>query len=147
IENGIHLKKEGKPVRFLNFDFTNYPDLVQTVVVTCAIKKVPFKITGAESLKIKETDRILALQNELRKFGIEIKETSNGVIEWDGKINDFQLKQIEIDTYDDHRMAMAFAPVALINQSIKIKNPNVVVKSYPNYWTDLKKVGFEITEK
>ncbi len=146
IEKGIHLKKDGRSVSFFDFDFANYPDLVQTIAVTCAINKVPFKITGAESLKIKETNRIEALQNELRKFGIEIKETSSGVIEWDGKINDLELKQIEIDTYDDHRIAMAFAPVALSMQSIMIKNPNVVVKSYPDYWTDLKKVGFKIIE-
>ena len=130
---------------FFDFDFSNYPDLVQTVTVTCVLKHIPFKIAGAESLKIKETDRIKALQTELRKFGAEIIETSPGTIEWDGRLKPVENKNIEIETYVDHRMAMAFAPAALINGPLFIKEPNVVVKSYPNFWEDLKKTGFEIS--
>ena len=108
---------------------------------------IPFKISGAETLRIKETDRIHALQVELKKFGIEIIETAPGVIEWDGQKSPVPSKEIFIDTYDDHRMAMAFAPVAMRHKNIGINNPEVVVKSYPSFWDDLKKVGFEIEHR
>lgn len=146
-KNKIKILKAGKPARFFEFDFNKCPDLVQTVVVTCSILGVPFKISGADTLHIKETDRIHALQIELKKFGIEIKETSPGVIEWDGKKSPIPSKKIFIDTYDDHRMAMAFAPVAMKQNNIVINDPDVVVKSYPSFWDDLKKVGFKIESK
>jgi 3-phosphoshikimate 1-carboxyvinyltransferase len=142
--NSIKISKTAKPVDFFEFDFNQCPDLVQTVVVTCAMLGIPFKISGAETLRIKETDRIHALQVELKKFGITIRETSHGVMEWDGKKESIETNVIAIDTYDDHRMAMAFAPVALKHKGIIINDPDVVVKSYPTYWEDLEKVGFGI---
>ena len=146
INNGIHLTKDNRPVRKFELDFSNYPDLVQTVVVTCAMNNMPFKIRGTESLKIKETNRIKALQVELAKYGTDIIEKDYGEIEWRGfKANEtFEIQEIE--TYNDHRMALAFAPIALIKDTVIIKNPEVVTKSYPTYWEDLKKIGF-IVEK
>lgn len=146
IENGIHLTKLDNAVDYFEFDFSDYPDLIQTVVPTCVIKNIPFKLSGAESLKIKETDRIFALQQEIAKFGAEIKETGHGTIEWDGKIVSKLDYNIEIDTYVDHRMAMAFAPIAIDKKNLIINDPGVVVKSYPSYWKDLIKAGFEVKE-
>ncbi len=146
INNGIHIIKGRRPVQKFEFDFSNYPDLVQTVVVTCVMKKIPFLIKGAESLKIKETDRINALQVELAKYGAVIKDKGNGEIEWTGNFSEEIYKIQKIDTYQDHRMALAFAPIALCTNEIIINNPDVVTKSYPTYWDDLKMIGFSIEE-
>ena len=128
----------------MEYDFTDCPDLAQTVLVVCAIKGISGVFKGLESLKIKETDRVYALQNELAKFGVELLE-SNGI--WYLKpSNGFNGdKHIEVETYDDHRMAMAFALVAT-KTDIIIKNPSVVNKSYPRFWTDLKSAGLTYHE-
>ncbi|HDR50193.1 MAG TPA: 3-phosphoshikimate 1-carboxyvinyltransferase, partial [Mariniphaga anaerophila] len=95
--------------------------------------------------KIKETDRIAALQNELAKFGANLTEPAQGELAWDGKINSSKAEKMPlIQTYHDHRMALAFAPMALAEHSIEIDDPMVVTKSYPAFWEDLKAVGFEI---
>jgi 3-phosphoshikimate 1-carboxyvinyltransferase len=97
-------------------------------------------LTGIESLKIKETDRVYALQTELAKFGAELVEVSPGQYELSSRPE--QLKKAEvtiIETYDDHRMAMAFAPLALLT-NLDISHPEVVVKSYPGFWRDLEQV-------
>ncbi|MBN2520470.1 MAG: 3-phosphoshikimate 1-carboxyvinyltransferase [Bacteroidales bacterium] len=146
INNGIHLLKSRICVPRLDFNFSDYPDLVQTVVVTCVMKNIPFKISGAESLKIKETDRINALQKELAKYDAKIKEKTHGTIEWKGITKVIKEKIHSIKTYEDHRMAMAFAPVAMVKDAVIINNPEVVSKSYPNFWDDLKSVGFLIEE-
>ncbi|MDZ7813173.1 MAG: 3-phosphoshikimate 1-carboxyvinyltransferase [Ideonella sp.] len=125
----------------LNWDFTNCPDLAQTVAVTCAAKGIEAIFTGIESLKIKETDRVLALQNELKKFGgdlVEVEKNTSYKVVTNQPIINNQL-QVTIETYDDHRMAMAFAPLAML-MDITIEEPNVVVKSYPSFWTDLQKI-------
>ena len=125
----------------LNWDFTNCPDLAQTVAVTCAALGIEATFTGIESLKIKETDRILALQNELKKFGgdlIEVKKNTIYKILSQQSVTNHQ-SPVTIATYDDHRMAMAFAPLAML-MDVKIEEPNVVVKSYPSFWDDIKKV-------
>lgn len=125
----------------LNWDFTNCPDLAQTVAVTCAALGIEASFTGIESLKIKETDRILALQNELKKFGgdlIEVeKNTTYKILSQQVVTNN--KSPVTIATYDDHRMAMAFAPLAML-MDVTIEDPNVVVKSYPSFWDDIKKV-------
>ncbi|MFC2136947.1 3-phosphoshikimate 1-carboxyvinyltransferase [Bacteroidota bacterium] len=144
IKNGIHLTKDGRPIRKLEFNFSNYPDLVQTVVVSSVMKNMPFKIRGAVSLKIKETDRINALQVELAKYGAVIKENQPGELEWRGFKTNEMIDIQEISTYEDHRMALAFAPVALIKNDVIINNPEVVTKSYPTFWDDLKSLGFVI---
>ena len=125
----------------LSWDFTNCPDLAQTVAVTCAAKGIEAIFTGIESLKIKETDRVLALQNELQKFGgslIEVEKNEKYCVKSNVQVPNLA-SPIAIKTYDDHRMAMAFAPLAMLMEVI-IEEPNVVVKSYPSFWTDLQKI-------
>ena len=142
----VVLRKSEKKVERLDVDFVEMPDLTQTFVVTCCMMGIPFHFTGLQSLKIKETDRIEALKKELAKLGFEIEDRKDCELLWDGvrrKIGE-STAEIAIDTYEDHRMAMAFAPVALKDGSIVINNPQVVSKSYPLYWEDLKSVGFEI---
>lgn len=144
----VVLRKNGKMVKRLDVDFVEMPDLAQTFVVTCCLLGVPFHFTGLQSLKIKETDRIEALKQELAKLGFKIEDRNDSELLWNGKRNDspIPIEAIGIDTYEDHRMAMAFAPVALKDGCITINNPQVVSKSYPRYWEDLKSVGFGIVE-
>ena len=132
----------------LDYDFVNMPDLAQTFVVTCCMLGIPFHFTGLESLKIKETDRIFALKNELSKLGFNLEDRNDSELLWDGNkriVSENELQSISIDTYEDHRMAMSFAPVAMVNGSVLINEPKVVSKSYPNYWNDLASVGFVIS--
>jgi 3-phosphoshikimate 1-carboxyvinyltransferase len=119
-------------------DFTDCPDLAQTVAVVAAALAMPLRLTGLQSLRIKETDRIAALQNELRKFGGDMVEVEPGVFEIQS--HNFQVNGQEVATYEDHRMAMAFAPLAL-RGPLTILEPSVVRKSYPSYWRELAKVG------
>ena len=120
-----------------SIDFKNCPDLAQTVMVVAAIKGIKLTMTGLESLKIKETDRVLAMKNELRKIGGLLNEENGTWWLTPGSIPE-RLETIE--TYEDHRMAMAFAPVCMI-RAITIQDIEVVKKSYPRYWTHLKSVG------
>lgn len=129
----------------LDYDFTGSPDLAQTIVVTCCLMGVHFKFTGLASLKIKETDRIEALKKELRKVGYVLKDENDNTLIWDGERCAPTYEPI--DTYEDHRMAMAFAPIALKLPQLEINHPEVVSKSYPHFWEDLKKAGFTITEE
>ena len=135
---------ETKPPR-LDYDFTNQPDMVQTFVVTCALTGVPFRFTGLASLKIKETDRVEALKTEMRKLGYVVREKGVGELSWDGERCE-PAADIVINTYEDHRMAMSFAPAAMVFPGLKIDNPQVVSKSYPHFWDDLRRAGFEIQE-
>ena len=105
---------------------------------------VTFRFSGLQSLKIKETDRISALISELRKLGFIITEKDGSVLQWDGSRVGADDADPSIDTYDDHRMAMSFAPCAIKLGHILINNPEVVSKSYPGFWTDLEKSGFKI---
>ncbi len=101
--------------------------------------KIPFRFTGLHSLKIKETDRITALRTELRKLGYDIQEQDNSILFWDGERCQAEEKTA-IDTYQDHRMAMAFAPCILRQNSLCINNPEVVSKSYPHFWEDFSNI-------
>lgn len=130
----------------MDYDFINQPDLAQTFVVTCCALGIPFHFTGLASLKIKETDRIEALKTEMRKLGYVLRDVNDCELEWDGARCEAE-NNPAIDTYEDHRMAMSFAPLAITLGCIRINNPEVVSKSYPNYWDDLRKAGFEITEE
>lgn len=130
----------------MDYDFINQPDLAQTFVVTCCALGIPFHFTGLASLKIKETDRIEALKTEMRKLGYVLRDVNDYELEWDGARCEAE-DNPSIDTYEDHRMAMSFAPLAITLGCIRINNPEVVSKSYPNYWDDLRKAGFEITEE
>jgi 3-phosphoshikimate 1-carboxyvinyltransferase len=142
-EEGSVLQKTKRLVSPFIYNFQHEPDLAQTFVVTCALKNVPFQFSGLQSLKIKETDRILALQNEMKKLGYTLEITEDHEISWTG-VHVHPEKILPICTYEDHRMAMSFAPASFICGKIAIQNPEVVNKSYPSYWKDLEKAGFRI---
>ncbi len=127
-------------------DFKNEPDLAQTFAATCCFKNTPFLFSGIQSLKIKETDRVHALIVELKKLGYVLIENEIGMLEWDGERCTPEIEPA-IDTYDDHRMALSFAPGAIIFDSLNINDPHVVSKSYPLFWDDLSKAGFIIEER
>ncbi len=146
IPDGIIIRSQKKKTKKFFHNFINEPDLAQTFAATCCFKNVPFLFSGVQSLKIKETDRIQALINELKKLGYVLKESEIGMLEWDGE-RCTPDKEPAIDTYEDHRMAMPFAPGAITNKSIIINDPDVVSKSYPKFWEDLKYAGFIIKER
>ena len=145
--SGLILKSTPSSCTFFEFDFTNCPDLAQTLAVTLIAKNIPFRLTGLDNLSIKETDRIQALITEFQKFGISIKKESDNCISWQGNETLQCSDSTVIETYHDHRMALAFAPLTLKCEKIRISNPDVVTKSYPNFWYDLKEVGFELLEE
>ena len=121
------------------------PDLVQTVAVSCAMLGVPFRLTGVASLRIKETDRIEALRRELLKVGVVMETEGDDCIFWESARRPVTELPV-FDTYDDHRMALAFAPVAIYLPGVVIRHAEVVSKSYPGYWDDLRAAGFTIEE-
>ena len=143
-DRGVRLRHTGIRCKELTYDFVNEPDLEQTFVVTCALLGVPFRFTGLQSLKIKETDRIAALQTELRKLGYVLRDAQDSILSWDGERCEPEAHPI-IATYEDHRMALSFAPAALVRpEGIAIAHPEVVSKSYPHYWSDLRAAGFTV---
>lgn len=143
---GVLLKKSNRLVEQLNEDFVDIPDLAQTFAVTCCLLGIPFRFTGLQSLKIKETDRIFALKAELRKLGYILQDAQDSILIWDGERCQPEAQPV-IQTYEDHRMAMAFAPAALRFPEMYIAEPQVVSKSYPAYWENLKQAGFQIENK
>jgi 3-phosphoshikimate 1-carboxyvinyltransferase len=143
LDNSIILEKtEIKNKKSLIYNLQSSPDIAQTIVVTCFGLGIGCHLSGLHTLKIKETDRLLALENELTKLGARISVSDSSLtLEIATKIN----SEILINTYQDHRMAMAFAPLAL-KTDIIIENSEVVSKSYPTFWEDLKNIGFQIIE-
>lgn len=139
---GVFIKKEPKILERKIFDLKECPDLAQTIVVICATLGHDATFTGLETLKIKETNRVLALQQELAKIGVKFIE-KNFSYKLDCSGLHFPEK-ITINTYEDHRMAMAFAPLALKIKEVEIEKKEVVNKSYPYFWHDLEKAGFSI---
>ena len=139
----VTLRHTNRCVPRLEYDFVNSPDLAQTFVVCCALKNVHFHFTGLSTLKIKETDRIEAMKKEMRKLGYVIHDKNNSELIWDGERC---MPEIEggIDTYEDHRMALSFAPASRCIEGLSINNPQVVTKSYPHFWEDIKSAGFEV---
>jgi len=144
INNGIHLSKsDDKIEKKISLDLSNNPDLAQTIVVTCLGLQINCDLYGLQTLKIKETDRLKALKSEIEKFGVDKIEITESSLHLENKS---QLKSnISIDTYDDHRMAMSFVPLSLLDP-IKINDPLVVTKSYVSFWDHLEKLGFEISK-
>lgn len=140
--DGLHIQQVAVDSEKTLFDFKECPDLAQTVVVVAAALERDVSFKGLETLKIKETDRIAALQNEIAKFGAEWIE--DGEIYHLKTAGVFQPKDVTFDTYEDHRMAMAFAPLALVFEQVKIAEPQVVEKSYPNFWKHLQAQSFRI---
>ncbi len=138
-QNVLILENTSMHAKFFEYDFSNCPDLAQTVVVTCAALGVEGKFAGLQSLRIKETDRTSALKTELQKFNVEFYEDDDT---WHLKGKTKSNKTTTIDTYDDHRMAMCFAPLCLKHDELIIKDAGVVNKSYPSFWNDLSDLGF-----
>ncbi len=144
-ENKIHLKK--KKIKLpdkISINLKDNPDLAQTIVITCLGLGVDCTLSGLHTLKIKETDRLLALKKEIEKFDVDSVKITEESIELRNSSN---LKsEVCIDTYNDHRMAMSFAPLSIITPII-INNPEVVTKSYSKFWNDLELLGFNISKK
>ena len=129
----------------IDIDLQNQPDLAQTIVVTACLKGIPFRISGLSTLRIKETDRISALISQLAKLGYTVRETEDATLESDSVRRSCD-KAPAIETFDDHRMAMAFAPASIVVPGITIEDAEVVSKSYPKYWEHLKLIGFNLNE-
>jgi len=140
--DGLKLSKIKSQTSF-RYDFSNCPDLAQTIAVVCAAKRIKADFTGLESLKIKETNRILALQNELAKIGAHLEEVDGKLWKLHPSQSISEFNEMSIDTYDDHRMAMAFAPLATL-MNIIIQNPSTVDKSYPSFWNHMEHAGFDM---
>ena len=125
----------------IEIDLNDNPDLAQTIVVTSFGLNIPTKLTGLSTLKVKETNRLEALYNELTKLGAKCKITNDSIEIF--KLKKLNIKHCTIDTYDDHRMALAFAPLSIL-KSLEINEPSVVSKSFPEFWKKLKDVGFSV---
>lgn len=142
IEKGVCLRSKQATVNEFEYDFTNCPDIAQTIAVTCYGLGIKAHLTGLQTLKIKETDRIVALKTELEKLGAVVEATDNSL-----KINpptELILKNPKVSTYNDHRMAMSFAALSVKCPGLKTENPDVVNKSYPAFWDDLQQAGFDL---
>ena len=136
-KKGFRIRKKAIWDSSVKFDFRKCPDLAQTVMVVAASKGISLEMTGLESLKIKETDRIRAMMNELSKIGAKLEENHNV---WTLTPSAELPRSVEIETYEDHRMAMAFAPLSCL-MDVKIIDPSVVKKSYPNFWDEVAKIS------
>ncbi len=146
-ETGIRLVKTGKKIDGFYYDFTDCPDIAQPVIITCAGLGIRGRFEGLKSLQIKETDRLRALKNEIGKLGTQVELLAQGS---DSPAFEIRARKpgfprgLSFETYDDHRMAMSLAPLALKTGSLRISNPDVVGKSYPQFWKEFQKAGFEI---
>ncbi|HLT88041.1 MAG TPA: 3-phosphoshikimate 1-carboxyvinyltransferase [Sphingobacterium sp.] len=141
-EDGLHIAKVNEGSDKVLFDFKACPDLAQTIVALAAAIGRDISITGVETLKIKETDRLAALKNEIEKFGATI--VAGGETYHINTKDAYVPKNVTFDTYEDHRMAMAFAPLALVFDEVTINEPVVVEKSYPDFWKHLQQQGFTV---
>ena len=141
-DNSITIKKVNNSKSSMNLDLISCPDLAQTIAVTCLGLRIECRLTGLNTLLIKETNRLLALKNEIKKLGSQIHITDDSL-----SFSNPQklINNIEIETYNDHRMAMSFAPLSVLT-NITIKDSDVVSKSYPNFWNDLMKIGVKINK-
>ena len=142
-ENGVLTIQKASSSIISEFDFTEMPDMAQTIAIAATGLKIPFKLKGLSTLRLKETDRIEALANELSKLGVVCATTHNSL-----ELLEFTQPHPDpvIKTYSDHRMAMAFAPLASLRRSLMIENPEVVSKSFPHYWKEVKKIGVKSTK-
>ena len=146
IPTTITLRRHPISLPRLDYSFVNQPDLAQTVVLACVLKGIPFHFQGLSTLRIKETDRIEALKKELLKIGYVLRSNAFNDLIWTGERCQPDVHPV-IDTYQDHRMAMAFAPAACLFPGLRIDNPSVVTKSYPLFWEDLRHAGYQIIEE
>jgi 3-phosphoshikimate 1-carboxyvinyltransferase len=139
-ENGVRLSKNQYRPNAFAFNFEDCPDIVQTVAVTATVLRIPILMTGLNTLRIKETDRIRAIIVELAKLGVDCTEPGRGQLELKNFPSQFTSPS-SIATYEDHRMAMAFAPLGIHFPGIEIENPDVIKKSYPGFWDELEKIS------
>ena len=144
-EEGIQLEKTNQQVDFFRFDCIDQPDIAQTLAVTLTGLRMRGHLTGLKTLRGKETDRIEALKHELQKLNVTITEPEEGELYIDARFADFS-KLVLINTYNDHRMALAFAPLVVKVYKLAIRNPKVIEKSYPNFWIELRKADVSLTE-
>lgn len=140
---GVRITKNHYKPKAFAFDFEDCPDIVQTCAVVAGAKKIPTLMRGLNTLRIKETDRIHALIGELKKIGVGCTEPEKGILEI-RTFDDPPSEKIEIETHEDHRMAMAFAPLAILYPGLVMHDPGVVSKSWPGFWDELKKLGAKI---
>lgn len=140
VGSSIRLSKSENKTSFLEYDFSDCPDLAQTVICTCVGLGIEGKFSGLHTLSLKETDRIAALQNELKQFSFNLRE-EQGAYYLERDLNLERVPQKYIQTYEDHRMAMSFAPLAIIYGELEIENPEVVNKSFPQFWKELEKIA------
>ena len=145
IENGIHLTKTDRKPHTFDYDFTACPDLAQTIIATCAALEIPSTYTGISTLQYKETNRMSAMANELAKIDITLSPKEE-VWKLSPEKNKTGKKSPVFDTYNDHRMALSLAPLAIVNKSVIIEDPFVVRKSYPTFWNNIQKLGFKVEE-
>lgn len=147
ISGGVHLKKLSNPyIKQFDYDFTDNPDIVQTIAVTLSALNIPFSLNGLESLIIKETNRLQALKYELFKVGCNLLITNDSISKFkNNNIDTNCSEKWNFNTCSDHRMALSFTPLAMLNK-ITFDNMNVVKKSYPSFWEDIQKIGFDIQE-
>jgi 3-phosphoshikimate 1-carboxyvinyltransferase len=139
-KEGIRIYKEGEVNNSFKFNFNDNPDIVPSVMVTCAALNIEASFSGINHLRLKESDRIEGLKNELAKIGAKLeKKGSEYLLTTSNSLNN--IKEADFDTYNDHRMAMSFAPLALKINTVKICNPGVVRKSYPGFWKDINTFG------
>ena len=141
---GVTLSYRKFHLPYMEYNFAGQPDLAQSVAATCAALGTRFRFTGLSSLRIKETDRLSALVAEMRKLGYQLQTTTDNELIWDGAQCQAAPTPV-INTYNDHRMAMAFAPLAIKHPDLRIDAPDVVSKSYPQFWHELERAGFTIT--
>jgi len=145
VDGGIRLTKEKVNAENFAYNFSDCPDIAQTLAVVVSALGIPSLFNGLETLTIKETNRLEALKNELAKMKTQVTITDNTILEIVPN-GPGLLPSSPIQCYEDHRMAMSFAPLAMLGGSVEIMDPGVVRKSYPNFWKDLKTVGFLIEE-
>lgn len=141
----VNLSSHDRTIHRMDFDFTHQPDLAQTLIATCLACGLHFHFRGLASLKIKETDRIMAMKREMKRLGYIIHDYNDCELRWDGERCHPEDDAI-IRTYDDHRMAMSIAPMSIVHGPLIIDSPEVVSKSYPHYWHDLASAGFDISQ-
>lgn len=148
-DGGVIIKRGGRTEKEFSHNFKHYPDLIPAVMVVCVCKKIPFAIYGGEELRKKEVDRIAALQTELLKLGAVVKSTSTErgeVLTFDGKSQVGKIREVEFETYNDQRIALALTLVSAMEIKVTIQNPEVVNKTYYNFWGDIKNLGFTVEE-
>jgi len=148
-KNGLMLTRSEKPaVSEFDYDFTECPDLAQAVIVTCAALGIKGRFTGLKTLRVKETDRIEALRNELTKLGYGVDVVGDQIFLSGTRFTDKRdHTPVVVHCYDDHRMAMSFATLALLREEIYLDDPDVVKKSYPGFWKDMEMAGFEYSDR